>query len=131
MKTKKQISNIVQKAINVSFNDGKLMEKKALSIVNLFKSQLRLEAVKLLSEYLKRLKLIINATTMTVESVIPLSQKNKLDLKKNFCARFKIQNTVYKLNPSLLGGLRVKIGDHVFEDSFASRIAQIGEVIRG
>lgn len=131
MKTKKQIGNIVEKAIDASFMDGRFMEKQALTFIKLFRSQPKVEAVVLLSEYLKKLRFAIKATTMVVESVIPLSQKDKLTLKKNFVARFKIQNSIYKLNPSLLGGLRVKIGDHVFEDSIVSKIAQIGEAIRG
>lgn len=131
MKTRKQIESIVGKATDASFKEGKLMEKKVLNFVKLFKSQPRVEAIGLLLKYLKRLRFIINSTTMTVESVILLSQKNKLTLKKNFGSRFKIQNTIYKLNPSLLGGLRVKIGNYVSEDSIASRIAQIGEAIRG
>lgn len=131
MKTKKQVGNIVEKAIDASFMDGRFMEKQALTFIKLFRSQPKVEAVVLLSEYLKKLRFTIKATTMVVESVIPLSQKDKLTLKKNFVARFKIQNSIYKLNPSLLGGLRVKIGDHVFEDSIVSKIAQIGEAIRG
>lgn len=131
MKTKKQIGNIVEKAIDASFMDGRFMEKQALTFIKLFRSQPKVEAVVLLSEYLKKLRFAIKATTMVVESVIPLSQKDKLTLKKNFVGRFKIQNSIYKLNPSLLGGLRVKIGDHVFEDSIVSKIAQIGEAIRG
>lgn len=131
MKTSKQIRAIVNKATDVSFKDGKLQEGKVLTFIKLFKSQSRTEAIKLLAEYMKRLRLIINSTTMIVESVIPLSQKDKTSLKKKFSSSFKIQNTQYRLNPSLLGGLRVRIGDYISEDSIMSRINQIGEAIRG
>lgn len=131
MKTKKQIKDLVNKVIGVSFKDGKLLEKKVLNFVNLFKSQPKTEAIELLTEYLKRLRIMINANTLVIESVTSLSQKQKDIIKKKFSSQFTIINTEFKLNPSLLGGLKVKIGDHIYEDSIMSRVKQIGEAIHG
>lgn len=131
MKTRKQIENIVDKAIEASFKDNKLLEKKALGFVKLFNAQPRMEAIKLLSEFLKRMKVALNSTTMIVESTIPLSKKQKDIIKKKFSSKFTITNSEFKLNPELLGGLRIKVGDHIYDDSIRSRIYQVKEAIAG
>ena len=131
MKTRKQIESIADKAIKACFKDGKLLEKKALGFVNLFKSQSRIEAIKLLSEFLKRMRVALNATTMIVESTIPLSSRQKDIIKRKFSLQFTITNSEFKLNPQLLGGLKIKVGDHIYDDSIRSRIYQVKEAIAG
>lgn len=131
MKTKKQIQSIIQKSINATFDDGKLLEKRAQGFIRIFKSQPRAEAIELLTQYLKNVKRVLNSTTMVVESVIPLLSSEKADLKKKYATGLTVHNIEYKLDPSLLGGLRVKIGDYISEDSLRSRIAQVKETIHG
>lgn len=130
MKTRKQVKSIVNKVVSLSFKDGKLNEKKVVDVIKLFKIQPRVEAIWLLSEYSKKLKLMLDSKTMMVESVIPLSQKELSKLRKKFSSQYEIFNTEFKLSPSLLGGLKVKIGDYIFEDSIISRINQLGRAIR-
>lgn len=129
MKIRKQIKSIMDKAIEASFKDGKLMEKKALGFVKLFKSQPGREAIELLSEFLKRIKLEVNSTTMVVESTVPLSKKQKEIIKRKFSLRFTITNSEFKLNPEILGGLKIKVGDHIYNDSILARIYQVKEAI--
>lgn len=131
MKTSKQIKSIIDKTILVSFKNNKPLEKKALKFVNLFKSQPRMEAIKILSEYLKRIKLRVNSTTMIVESTIPLSKKHQDIIKKKMTPGFTITNSEFKLNPELLGGLKIKLGDDIYDDSIRSRIYQVKEAIAG
>ncbi len=131
MKTKKQIQSIIQKCIDASFDGGKLLEQRAQSFIKIFKSQPRVEAIELLTQYLKSVKRVLGSTTMIVESVIPLSSSEKVNLKKKYATGFTIQSIEYKLDPSLLGGLKVKIGDYISEDSLRSRIAQVKETIHG
>lgn len=131
MKTRKQIESIIDKAIKACFKDGQLLEKKALGFIRLFKFQPRVEAIKLLSEFLKRMRLALNSTTLVVESMIPLSSRQKDVIRRKFSLRFTITNSQFKLNPQLLGGLKIKVGDHIYDDSIRARIYQVKEVIRG
>jgi len=131
MKTRKQIRNIVGKAIKASFKDGKVIEKKALGFVKLFSAQPRIEAIELLMNFLKRIKLGVNSTTMVVESIVPLSIRQKDIIKKKMSLKFTITNSEFKLNPQLLGGLKIKVGDHIYDDSIRSRIYQVKEAIAG
>lgn len=131
MKTRKQIESIVDKGVKACFKDGKLLEKKALGFVNLFKAQPRMEAIKLLSKFLIRMRVALNSTILIVESTIPLSKKQKDIIKRKLSLRFTITNSEFKLNSQLLGGLRIKVGDYIYDDSIRSRIYQVKEAIAG
>ncbi|MBI3103636.1 F0F1 ATP synthase subunit delta [Candidatus Daviesbacteria bacterium] len=131
MKNRKQIRNIVEKSVKASFREGKLIEKKAATFVKLFNSQPKAEAIQLLSQLLKRMKLEINSATLIVESVIPLSKKQKDIIKKKFSAKFTVTNSQFKINPQILGGLRIRVGDHIYDDSIKMRIYQVKEAIAG
>ena len=131
MKKRKQIRKIIEKAIGVCFREGKLTEKQALGFVKLFSVQPRVEAIELLSEFIKRIKAEINLTHMLVESVIPLSKKQKDIIRKKFSLRFNITSAEFKLNPQILGGLKIRVGDHIYDDSIRSRIYQVKEAIAG
>lgn len=131
MKNRKQIRNVVDKAVKASFKDGKLIEIRAINFMKLFKAQPRMEAIKLLSEFLKRLKMVMNSTTLVVESVIPLSKKQKEIIRKKFSSKFTITDSQYKINPQILGGLKIRVGDHIYDDSIQARIYQVKEAITG
>lgn len=131
MKNKKQIRTIINKAIKASFKDGKLLELKALNFANFFKAQPRVEAIELLSEFLRRLKIEMNATALVIESVIPLSKKQQDIIKKKFSSKFTITNSQVKINPEILGGLKIRVGDHIYDDSIQARIYQVKEAIVG
>lgn len=131
MKYRKRIEIILDKAIKASFKDGRLMEAKAISFVKIFKAQGGAEAIELLSEFLKRVKREIDSTTMVVESVIPLTKKQKNIIKKKFSSKFKVTNSQFKINPQILGGLKIRVGDHIYDDSIQARIYQVKEAIAG
>lgn len=130
MKNRKQIKSIVNQAIKASFKDGQLIEKNAFRFVKLFSAQSSIEAIKLLSEYLKRVKSVSSFTTMVVESVVPLSKKQKNAVKRKFSSKFNITNSQFKINPQILGGLKIRVGDHIYDDSIQTRIYQVKETIR-
>ncbi len=63
-----------------------------------------------------------------VESAIPLTategQQVSADLAKDYGSNLTIQ---YKTNPELLGGLRIKVGDDVFDGSVAGRLDRLSK----
>lgn len=131
MKNRKQIKTLVDKAIKASFKDGRLIEIRAINLVKLFKAQPRMEAIKLLSEFLRRIKIEMNSTTLVVESIIPLSKKQKDIIKEKFSSKFTITDSQFKINPQILGGLKIRVGDHIYDDSIQARIYQVKEAITG
>lgn len=126
--SKKMLLKLINNLFKVSFLNNKLNQKKVLANVKLLKKLPKDKAIFAISQYLKRIKIEIEKHTLVVESSVPLDSQQK----KMITSQFKENNLYainYTLNPVLLGGLRVRIGDNVFDDSIQSRIEQVKGVI--
>ena len=84
----------------------------------------------MISNYLKGLKRELSKTTLIIESATPLSSTEMNQIKKNFASKF-INHQSLTINHSLLGGLRVKIGDEVYDYSVSGKLKQVKEAIHG
>ena len=125
MKNKKQLKKIVQKMIDASIKDGILKEKVALGFIKEIKKQPLSTAIFLLTEFKKGLKLKLSKHTLLIESAVSLSplQVNKI---KNELKMFeKIVKTEIKINPNLVAGLKIKLGDMVIDDTLKARATQL------
>lgn len=99
--------------------------------VNLLKSLPIPDSIIALNIYLKRIRSQTEKTTLTIESAIPLAPGEISTLTTALKARHYITRVETKVNPLIYGGLRVKIGDRVYDSSVAERILQITDEIRG
>lgn len=125
----KHLQKLVRKLTEVSFKDGKMLESQVTkSIINL-KSLPRFQAIESLTEYLKELKRLERQHTMFIESVVPLSSIQLRKIKKIMEKKTKITKVVTQINPSLLGGFILKVGDEVWDQSILDKLSQIKEVI--
>ncbi len=126
---KKKIIKIAQKAAIESFNKGRINPTMVTKFTNLFKKFPKYEAVVYLSEYAKALRRLEKQTILTIESSITLSSADKNKIIANIKKDYLISKVETKLNSTLLGGVKVSIGDMVYEDSLNFRIRQLGDVI--
>ncbi len=123
------LDKIIEQAVRVSFDSGKLQTKKVEGFLNEFKRLPVSEAIHALSVYKKGLERELGKETMVVESSTPLSKEEMNEVTKRLKARFTIYDLRFMTNTSLLGGLRVKIGDTVFDYSVKNSINQLRERI--
>ena len=79
--------------------------------------------------YLKGLKRKIAENTLVVESAVKLSGNELKSVEKML--KREVYVTEQQINPSLLGGLRLKIGDELLDFSIKSKINQVKERIQG
>ncbi len=61
-----------------------------------------------------------------VTSALPLTDSEKADIKK----KLKIAEVIYRVDPTILGGVIVRVGDQVVDDSVASRMSALTESLR-
>lgn len=61
-----------------------------------------------------------------VTSALPLTDAEKADVKKSL----NVSDVTFKVNPSILGGLVVRIGDKVVDNSVASQMAAMRDALR-
>lgn len=129
MTDKKQLDKIVDKAVDASFKNSKLDEVIVMSLVKKFKSMHLTASIYTLSKYVKGLKRLLAQQTMVIESVIPLSPTQISKVKGKLTKLFTINKTEVTINPDILGGLRIKVGDTVLDYSVRSKLNQIKEAI--
>lgn len=136
MKKGKQLQKTVKHLIEASFKDGKVVESQAFRSITAIKSLPVNESIRAMSDYLKGLKRKIREHTIYIETVIPLSASQiekvkKIVEKKSLPAgrQVKITKIITKINPALLGGFKLKVGDDIVDESIAGKINQVKEVI--
>lgn len=130
MKINKQIQKIVNQLMKTSFKNGDVIESKIMENVKTLKTLPMPDSVMALSEYLRRVKSEVQRSTLVIESTIPVSSLDLKQITEAMKADYHISHVQAVINPSLIGGLRIKIGDVVFDDSVANKILQLREEIR-
>lgn len=130
MKQKKFWQKIIVAALNKSFKDGKLQTVEVKKYFKLFSKLPRILAIYALGEYLKGLKRVERKHTLLIESATSLSA---LEVKQvaNLFKQEKIVDIKIQIDSSLIGGIKVKFGDLVFDDSIKVHLNQIKGVING
>ncbi len=128
----KRLKVLVEKLVINSFNtQGDVKEKTVAQNTQLLKKLPFGDAVSALILYQKGLKREISKTTLEIFSptIIPPQQRN--NITKTAEKTFRINKVKVTVDPSLLGGLCIKIGDVVFNDSIKNKIGYIKGAING
>ena len=128
MKSKK-LQTEINKLVEQSFNGGKADENFIAKVIATLKKLSLAESLETLQLYLKGLKRKIEENTLVVESAVKLSGSELKSVEKMI--KREVIAVEQKLNPSLLGGLRIKIGDEFLDFSLRSKIQQVAERIKG
>lgn len=128
---KSKLQNTVNKLVGLSFKDGKMVELQVARSIKALKSLPKSAAIQALSEYLKALKRKERMHTMYIETTIPLSAAQIKKMKKVVEKKVKITKVLVNINPDILGGFRIKIGDEIWDESILGKILQVKEAISG
>ena len=131
MNKNKHLQKLVTKLVEVSFKDGKLVENQVIKSIKVLKSLSRANAIFALTAYLKQLKRKEREHTMYIETTVVLSPTQIKKAKKIVEKRVKISKILVSINPEILGGFKLKIGDEVWDETILGKINQVKEVISG
>ncbi len=136
MKINKALSKTIGMLVEASFKDGKMIEEKVTKSIKVLKSQPRIQAIASLSEYLKQLKRKERQYTMFIETVFPLSDIQLKKMKKIVEKKTmpdgrqaKITKIITSLNPEILGGFKLRVGDEIWDETFFGKVNQVKEAI--
>lgn len=100
------------------------------TLINRYLSYSPAVAIFLLEQLLRLAKKQLQKGILIIESGDQLSKSDQDKIKQQY-AHYPIQQVQYHVNTSLLGGIKVRIGDDVYEDSVHSRIDQLKGAIIG
>ncbi len=129
MKKDKQLQKLIKQLINISFKDGKILESQVLKSIKALKSLPKNKAIQGLTEYLKQLKRIERQHTMFLETTTTLTSSQIIQAKKIVEKNYKITKIQVKINPDILGGFKLRVGDEIWDESVLSKINQVKEAI--
>lgn len=129
MKDKGRLKKIAAKSARLSFPEGKLKEENAMDVLKHLKTLPRSQAIYAISKFIKGLKNKSREGSAVIESATPLSSGQINSIIAKLKGDFSVTGVENKINQDLLGGIRVRIGDSVFDYSLKNKIAQVGEAI--
>jgi len=120
------LKKVVEKYALASFNSrGELDTKKAERFVRDLKSLSAPQAIAALSEFVKRIKTEVGKTALEITSAVPLSSTQVNEVTKAVKVKHNVNAVQAGVDGKLLGGVRVKIGDLVYDNSLAQKIAAL------
>ncbi len=128
MKISKQARRDGKELFRSCVVNGLLDENRARQAVSAVIAQKPRGYVAILSQLERLIKLDIQRRTAKVESAVTLSPEQQsavtADLGRRYGAGLNIS---FAQNPSLLGGLRIKVGSDVYDGSVRARLENLRE----
>jgi F-type H+-transporting ATPase subunit delta len=70
------------------------------------------------------------STQVTITSVIPLNDKQKSTLVSGLKKKYSDIEVVEKIDPSILGGLKVTVGSRQYDASVSGKLSQLKQSIK-
>jgi F-type H+-transporting ATPase subunit delta len=126
MKTRKEARRISREMLRHSFTSSKLDEEKITEMVQSVIAKKPRHYVDVLKDYQHLLQLEMEKRHAVIESATPLNRSVGDQIVANLRARYgEDLTTEFRTNPELLGGLRIKIGNDVWDGSIKSRLNQL------
>jgi F-type H+-transporting ATPase subunit delta len=128
MKTAREARKISRQLLRRSFTNGKLDQEKMSEMVESVLVEKPRHYVDVLKDYQRLVRLEVEKRHAIIESATPLNRSIGDQILTSLKARYGDDlTTEFRTNPELLGGLRIKIGDDVWDGSVRSRLNQFQE----
>lgn len=127
MKKNKRLESIVKKLVKSSFKNEKITESSVVRAIKFLKSLPGTESIYALSEFLKGLKREERQHTLVIETSGSLSSAQVKKMTK--LVGEKINKVTIKINPEILGGVRLHLGDNIWDLSVLGYMTEVKEVI--
>lgn len=126
-KQQRSIKHLVESC----FDHDQIDQNKSKLILNQLKKLPDNQSIAALSFFIKKLRSRLEKNTLIIESPTKLSNSEIRHIVAEIAKNHTVYQIQTQINPSLLTGIRVKIGDTVLEDNFYSRTQQLTNIING
>lgn len=124
MKISKDAARAARQLFRSCFDaNGRLHSSRVKRVVKLVGERKPRNYMAVLQSFLRLLRLEVEKRTAVIESVTPLSgemrEKLRADLQKKYGEDLQLE---YFTNTDLIGGMRVKVGSHVWDGSVRAKL---------
>jgi len=126
MKINKEVRQLSRALLRSSFTDGQLDNGRIASQVKMLIEKKPRNYMATLDAYKRLLRLEIEKRSTLIETATELAPESARqivdDLKRKYGNDISAQFTI---NPELLGGMRIRVGDDVWDSSVRNRLQRL------
>ena len=109
--------------------DGSIDEPSVREIVDLLVQEKPRNYLAVMTQLCRLVELAVDESTVRIESALPLADRGAsviADLETRFGAASR---TSYEENPALLGGLRIRRGNNIWDGSLSGRLNRLQQAL--
>lgn len=126
MKINKEMRQLSRALLRASFIDGRLDQGKISSIVESLIGKKPRHYINVLENYKRLLRLEVEKRSARIESAIELSSQASSKIVSNLKRKYGDDLTAeFVVNPELLGGMRVRVGNDVWDGTVRDRLQRL------
>ncbi|HEV2045654.1 MAG TPA: ATP synthase F1 subunit delta [Chthoniobacterales bacterium] len=126
MRINKEIRRISRAMLRASFTDGQLDRGKIASLIQSLAAKKPRRYIDILQNYKRLLRLEIEKRHATIESASELSPQTLSKILAKLKKKYGNDLTAdFVVDPTLLGGIRVRVGSDVWDGSVRNRLQRL------
>lgn len=129
MKTSKEVQAQARRLLRLCIGAGGLLQEDAVRrIASALCTEKPRNYLSLLSAFADLVRLEKARSSAIITSAVPLTPGEQAAIRRKLDARQPGLDYVWNVDPSLIGGITVKVGDNVTDASIRSRIGRIARI---
>ena len=126
MKLNKEIRQLSRKMLQASFTDGQLDSGRIASLVDSLIAQKPRNYIDVLKNYRRLLRLELEKRHATVETSSEVDPTIRSEIVANLKNKYGNDlSTEFHVDPQLLGGMRIRVGNDVWDGSVRNRLERL------
>jgi len=126
MKLNKEIRQVSRKMLQASFTDGQLDPGRISSLVDSLVTRKPRNYVDALKNYKRLLRLELEKRHATIETASEVDSAVRSEIEANLKSKYGNDlSTEFHVAPELLGGMRIRVGNDVWDGSVRNRLQRL------
>jgi F-type H+-transporting ATPase subunit delta len=126
MKINKEIRQLSRKMLQASFTDGQLDPGRISSLIDSVIAKKPRNYIDVLKHYRRLLRLEIEKRQATVETASEVDPAIRSEIVANLKSKYGDDlSTQFQVDPQLLGGMRIRVGNDVWDGSVRNRLQRL------
>jgi F-type H+-transporting ATPase subunit delta len=126
MKLNKEIRRLSRKMLQASFTDGQLDPGRIASLVDSVTAEKPRNYINVLKNYKRLLRLEVEKRHATIETASEVDPVIRSEIVSNLKSKYGDDlATEFHVDPQLLGGMRIRVGNDVWDGSVRNRLQRL------
>jgi len=128
MKLTKEVRKISKELFRASFTEGQIDAVKVRGFVSELVAGKPRNYVDILKNYHRLIRLELDKRHATIESATELSQETSERVLRDLKSKYgEGLTTDFRVNPELIGGLRIRVGSDVWDGTVRGRLDRLDQ----